>query len=182
MNRLPLFLVIFLAVSVLALATFALSPVLMGGAAIDYSDFFWFILLALVGTVVGFGWLALARAVATREWLVPLGLVAIWCLVIGLLTLFTNFSGRSYWAANLQEAQVRAEQLRGPGIADSKGQELPADYVREQLDDAAADIRYAQESRNYKQSGVYLSLGMLLVGLISVGKFALLFRQRSLAT
>ena len=179
MNRVPLFLVIFLSVAVLALATFALSPVLMGGGAIDYDDFFWIILIALVGTVIGFGWLGLARAMPTREWLVPIGLVAAWCLIIGLLTLFTNFSGRSYWAGNLQEAEQRAEQLRGPGIATSKGEALPADYVRKQLDDAAADIRHAQESRDYKQSGVYLSLGMLLIGLISAGKFALLFRQRN---
>ena len=182
MNRVPLFLVILPAISVLALATFALSPVLMGGGAIDYEDFFSLILFATIATVSGFGFLAAGFAQPTNAWIIPLGLVAAWCLVVGLLTLFTNNSGRSYWAGNLQEAQQRAEQLRGPGIADSKGEALPADYVRKQLDDAEADIRHAQESRVYKQSGVYLSLGMLLVGLLSAGKFALLYRQRNRAS
>lgn len=181
MTRVPLFLVILLAVSVLALATFALSPKLMGGAAIDYNDFVLFIELAVIGTVIGFGWLAFGYAQPTKAWLVPLGITAAWCLVVGLLTLFTNYSGRSYWAGSLQEAQQRADELRGPGVADSKGEAYPADYVRKQLDDAEADIRHAQESRDYKQSGVYLSLGMLLVGLASAGKFAHLFRKRDRA-
>jgi hypothetical protein len=171
-----------LAVAILSLATFALAPVLMGGGAIDYNDFFSLILFATIAAVSGFGFLAVGFAEPTKAWLIPLGITATWCLVIGLLTLFTNYSGRSYWAGNLQEAEVRSEQLRGPGIADSKGEAFPAEYVRKQLDDAEADIRHAQESRDYKQSGVYLSLGMLLVGLLSAAKFALLFRQRSRAS
>ncbi len=181
MNRLPLVALVALAVSLLALATFSLSPVLMGGGAIDYNDFFWFILASLAGTVASFAWLAFARARPTREWLVSLGLVAGWCLVIGLLTLLTNYMGRAHWAESLQVAEERAEQLRGPGTADSKGEALPPNYVREQLDDADDDIKQSREHRDYKQTSVYLSLAMLLVGLVSAAKFAQLYRQREIA-
>ena len=181
MTRVPLFLVILLAVSALARATFALSPVLMGGGAIDYDDFFWFILIALAGVVAGFGWLALGYAEPTRAWLIALGVGAAWCLVVGVLTLMANANARGHWETSLREVEARAEQLLAPNQVDSKGEAYPPEYVRQQLDDVQSEIWRTIERRNYKTVGVYLSLGMLLVGAAAAGKFALLYRQRSRA-
>jgi hypothetical protein len=182
MNRVPLFLIVFLAVAVLALATFALSPTLMGGAAIDYNNFVIFIELAVIGTVIGFGWLAFGYATPTKAWLVPLGVVAAWCLVVGALTFVANASARGHEETVLREAEERADALRVPNQVDSKGVAYPPEYVRQQLDDVQSEIWRTIERRNYKTMGVYLSLGMLLVGAAAAGKFALLYRQRSRAS
>jgi hypothetical protein len=182
MNRVPVFLIVFLAVAVLALATFALSPTLMGGAAIDYNNFVIFIELAVIGTVLGFGWLAFGYAQPTKVWLIPLGVVAAWCLVVGGMTLLTNVIAKSHEETSLREAEERADALRAPNQVDSKGQSFPDDYIRRQLGDIEDEIKRTRERLNYKAMGVYLSLGMLLVGVASAGKFALLFRQRNRAS
>ncbi|MBX9788566.1 MAG: hypothetical protein K2Y37_06585 [Pirellulales bacterium] len=179
MNRLPMFAVVAFAVCLLALATFAVGPVLMGGGPLDFNDFLPLILASLAGTLACFGWLALARAVPTREWLVALGLVAAWCLVIGLLTLMTNVNGRSYWAGQLRSAEERAYSTGGQ--ADSKADSLTEEQSRQRIDDAREDIQQARESRDYKTKGCFLSLAMTAVGLVAAGRFALLFRQRARA-
>jgi hypothetical protein len=181
MNRLPTFAVVALAVCLLALATSAVGPVLMGSGALDFSDFFPVILVSLAATVAGFAWLAFTRAVPTHEWLVPLGTVAGWCTVIGLLTLLTNYSGRAHWAEELQDAEERTSQLRGPGLADSKGEVVTPDALRAQLDDAQADVKQALEQRDYKTKGCYLSIAMTMLGLVAGGKLAQLYRQRQRA-
>jgi len=131
---------------------------------------------------LGFGWLAFGYATPTKVWLVPLGVVAAWCLVVGGMTLLTNVMAKSHEETSLREAEERADALRAPNQVDSKGEAYPPEYVRQQLDDLQDEIKRTRERRNYMAMGVYLSLGMLLVGLASAGKFALLFRQRNRAS
>jgi type VI protein secretion system component VasK len=164
----------------LVFLTSALFPALSGDGSISYYDFFPVMLVSALTAAGLLTWIVAAWAKPSWQWLIPIGIVASWGIIIGALTIFSNQAGISFCQSQLMNATERAEHYRSDAVREGKDAELPESYVQQQRDTAQVEIERCREDIQRHQSGRLMGAVFLLVGLASAIKFALMMRRRRL--
>jgi len=165
-------------VCLLGLLTSALLPVLSGGSALDYDDFFPGIVVSALGAGGFLGWIVMACGTPSRNWVLPMGLVAAWGALVGAASALSCHAQLSANEGFLRSAEERAERYRGDNVADEKGDPLSQQTVRDERDRAQADVARLQETVRRKKSGRLAGLVFLVVGVAAGVIFVSLKRRK----
>lgn len=165
-------------VCLLGLLTSALLPVLSGGSALDYDDFFPGIVVSALGAGGFLGWIVVACGTPSRNWVLPIGLVAAWGGLVGAASVLSCHAQLLANEGFLRSAEERAERYRRDTVTDDKGDPVAQQTVRDERDRAQADVARHQAAIQQKKLGRLAGLVFLVVGVAAGVIFVSLKRRR----
>lgn len=156
--------------SALVLVTCALLPTLIG----DYQEsWMWLIMLSFFATLAFSGWIVAAFATASRVWLISLGILAVWGVLLGSATTLKNYEDYSFHSSQVVSGRERTERMRTEAGKDSTPRS------QGEIDRAREDEVRTQTNVDRAKRGLTFSVPILLVGLAAAVKTALLARSRT---
>lgn len=154
--------------SALVLVTCALLPTLVGD---DHETWMWLIRLSFFATLAFCGWIVAAFATASRVWLIALGAVATWGILLGSATTLKNYNDYSFHSSQVVSGRERTERMRTETDKDGMRRS------QKDIDRAREDEERTQTNVDRAKRGLTFSVPILLVGLVAAAKTVLLVRR-----